>query len=231
MTPQETLNFFDQQFNRSTRGIAVAIASNNWHLARVNYGQKFKCRLMGGLISWRLRRDPTEFLQNAITVATEGNKVLSSLSESLDVVAALPVGKAALLAELVGVSFKPGAQLMAELSLDSQLDILLTTARPLQSTEPHQIAQLWEAKRTSLAAETYHNYFKILSSRGNFEKLEELTREGERLFAKRIKDAFYMDSEQTEGGGSDNSLVVDYRLAVALKRAGMPSNSLHSWEW
>jgi hypothetical protein len=41
-----------------------------------------------------------------------------------------------------------------------------------------------------------------------------------RLFAKRIKDAFYADSEQTEGGGSDDPLVVDYRLAVALKRAG-----------
>lgn len=231
MAPQETINFFDQQFNRSARGLAVALASNNWHLARVNYGQQFKCRLMAGLISWRLKKDPTEFLRNAIAVVLEGDAALSSLSTPSDASAALPVGQAALIAELVGVDFKPRATSLEPLTVDSQLDVLLTSARPPESTEPHQIEQLWKAKRTALAAESYQTYFKILSSEGDWEKLEGLTREGERLFEKRTKDAFYKGSEQTEGGGPDNSLVVDYRLAVALKRVGFKSASLHSWGW
>lgn len=231
MTPQETITFFDQQFDRSARGLAVALASNNWHLARVSYGQQFKCRLMAGLISWRLKEDPTEFLRNAIAVVLEGDAALSSLSAPSDVSAALPFGQAALIAELVGADFKPRVTSLEALTMDSQLDVLLTSVRPPELTEPHQVEQLWKAKRTALVAESYQTYFKILSSEGDWETLEGLTREGERLFEKRARNAFYEGSEQTEGGGADNRLVVDYRLAVALKRVGLKSVSLHSWGW
>ncbi|RZT75653.1 hypothetical protein EV678_2839 [Azospira oryzae] len=231
MTPQESLVFFATQVQRSSNGLAVAHASRNWQLAALNYRQIFKCHLMRGLISWRIHQNPKEHLCNAISVAAEGIRTLRSLSQSLNAEESLPVAKAALLACLTGENFDTTDIVAETWACDSQLDLLLATSNPNDSKANVLIASLREAKRTSLAAETYQNYFDILASAGDSEKIEDLTNEGEVLFAKRARDSFFAGGDQTEGGGPDNNLVVDFRLAVALKRAGGHSSSLHAWAW
>ncbi|MCB5184693.1 hypothetical protein LG201_05705 [Methylobacillus gramineus] len=231
MTPQESLSFFAGQLERSSNGLAVAQASRNWRLAAVNYGQLFKCHLMQGLISWRLQQDPTESLCEALAVVAEGISTLRTLSHLPDAEKNLPIGKAALLASLTGKRFEVANAACATLPFDSQLDFLLATSRPIDTKPALLIAELRKSKRTSLAAETYQNYFDILASEGDSERIEDLTKQGELLFVKRARDSFFSGGDQTEGGGPDNSLVVDFRLAVALKRARKRSNSLHAWAW
>lgn len=231
MTPEESINFFAGQLERSFNGLAVAQASRNWRLAAVNYGQLFKCHLMQGLISWRLQQDPTQSLCKAVAVVADGISTLRTLSELQDAEKSLPIGKAALIASLTSKRFEVANAACDNLPFDLQLDFLLATSTPADTEPALLVAELSKGKRTSLAADTYQNYFDILASGGDSERIEELTKKGEVLFAKRARDSFFSGGDQTEGGGPDNSLVVDYRLAVALKRAGKRSNSLHAWAW
>lgn len=231
MTPQESLSLFASRIEGPSRGLAIAHASRNFQLAALNYRQLFKGHLMCGLISWRLQKDPTEFLCNAVSVVAEGIATLRELSPTSIVEENLPIGKALLLAYLTGRSFGAVATVSGEGPPDSQLDLLLTTSSPTNTKQTELIGDLRKAKRTLLAAETYQNYFNILAAEGDSEKLEELTKQGELLFTKRARDSFFSGGDQTEGGGPDNNLVVDFRLAVALKRVGKHSSSLHAWEW
>lgn len=231
MTPQEYLSLFANRVELSSKGLAVAHASRNWELAALNYRQLFKCHLMRGLISWRIHQNPTEHLCDAIAVVDEGISTLRSWSHSPSAEQSLPVEKTALLACLTGKSFDTTRTFSEGWACDSQLDLLLATSNPADSKATTLIAELRTAKRTSLAAETYQNYFDILASEGDSESIEELTKQGEHLFAKRARDSFFSGGDQTEGGGPDNGLVVDFRLAVALKRAGKSNNSLHAWTW
>ena len=93
------------------------------------------------------------------------------------------------------------------------------------------IAKLLKSKRTLLAGETYRNYFALLNSGSDHAKGNALIMIGEGLFERRKKDSYFSGSDQTEGGGQENQLVVDYRLAAAIKQAGVHSNSPHAWIW
>lgn len=231
MTPQESLSFFSSQIERSSKGLEAAHASHNWQLAALNYRQLFKCNLMRALISWRLQQDPTEFICNAISSVAEGITTLRDWSQSPVTEESLPIGKAILISSLIGKKFNAVGTTSGAVSCDSQLDALLATASPTDKKSTSLIADFRKFKRTSLAAETYQNYFDILASEGDSERLNGLTKVGELLFARRVQDSFFTGSDQTEGGGPDNNLVVDYRLAVALKRAGARNSSPHTWIW
>lgn len=234
MTPQESLDFFATQISRSAKGFEVAKSSHNLQLAALNVRQMFKGHLMCGLIQWQQREHPANHFEEATTLVVEAIRLLPQWEPSFDVGFGLPLARAAILAGLINVPFDVAAFQMSALPADIQLDYLLATTSPSPSVKDSAMSLLKELrqdKRTALAADSYENYFDILSAAGNSTVLGDFLRKGDTLFNKRARDSFFSGGDQTEGGGPDNSLVVDYRLAFALKRAAYSSDSMHAWIW
>lgn len=232
MTPQETLNFFETQLTRSAQGFEIARGSKNVQLAAMNARQMFKAALMCGLIKWRQAENPAESFRKALTVLDEASALITSWDSSFVLAENLPIARGALLASLLDVALDVPVPESADVTVDVQLDQLLagaSAAAPAQET--YQLIAKLNTKKTALAWESYQTYFEIISNKGDSSSLKPLVDRGEALFAKRSKDAFFSGGDQTEGGGPDNALVVDYRLGVALKKAGYTGASIHAWTW
>ncbi|CAN7568512.1 hypothetical protein LJR129_004129 [Acidovorax sp. LjRoot129] len=233
MNPQESLDFFATQLSRSSKGLEVAHASRNLQLAALNTRQMFKGHLMCGLIKWRQGESPVRHFEDAVRVVSESSELLRSWDTSFEPIENLPSSRAALLASLLGSPFESGSPEKADLAADVHLDYLLAEAREAAGSQQARaiVARLLEGKRTSLAGETYQTYFEVLSAQPGSEALTTLVGKAEALFTKRGRDAFFSGGDQTEGGGPDNALVVDYRLGVALKKMGYRGPSIHAWAW
>lgn len=80
-----------------------------------------------------------------------------------------------------------------------------------------------------LASRTYQTYFEILDKSFKNLPIEDSVKMAEELFARRANDGFYSGAEQTEGGGQDNRIVLDYRLAAILRKARYVGESTHCW--
>lgn len=234
MNPQEYFTIFATRLAGPARGLELAKSSRNLQLAALNFRQLFKGHLMCGLIKWRQQENPTSYFDDAIRLVTEAAITLPDWSPSFNIGEGLPLGRASLLASLTGVPFSLAQQESSTLPVDVRLDCLLANTGPSANAKDSAnalIGELRGSKRTALAADTYENYFDILSGEGNSDCMEELLKKGEALFAKRARDAFFSGGDQTEGGGPDNALVVDYRLALALKKVRYSCNSMHAWAW
>lgn len=203
----------------------------DYYLATINCGEAFKCRLMKSLIEWRMGTDPSESLAEVVdgfahdweTVCTIG----SGNAKSADV----PAEREAFVAYLIG---KPSSTEISSEGLDSDrlLDFVLGCWL-FESWDD----ELWEQGTqqlrqagSDLAIRTYELYRAVVDAeRGG---LSALSQEGEQLFAKRKSDSFFSGGDQTEGGGDDNNVTIDYRLAALLKRAGFDgTNKVHVWKW
>jgi hypothetical protein len=233
MNPQESLDFFATQLARSKKGFEVAQTSRNLQLAALNTRQMFKGHLMCGLIKWRQGESPVRHFEDAVRVVSESSELLRSWDSSFEPIENLPSSRAALLASLLGLSFGIGSPEKANLAADVHLDYLLAETRAAAEMQQALVivARLLEGKNTALAGETYQAYFEILSAQPGTEELTALVEKAEALFTKRGRDAFFSGGDQTEGGGPDNVLVVDYRLGVALKKVGYRGPSIHAWVW
>lgn len=233
MNPQEYLTAFTTRLAGSARGLEVAKSSCNVQLAALNFRQMFKGHLMCGLIKWRQRENPTGHFEDAIQLITEAITTLTDWAPSFSI-GELPLGRASLLAGLIDAPFGIAEFQMSELPVEAHLDYLLSTTNPLPTAKDSAITLLEELrrdKRADLAADSYENYFDILSVSGNSTVLGGLLSKGGTLFNRRARDSFFSGGDQTEGGGPDNSFVVDYRLAFALKKTGYSSDSMHAWIW
>jgi len=233
MNPQESLDFFATQLARASKGLEVARESRNLQLAALNTRQMFKGHLMCGLIKWRQGASPVLHLQDAIRVVSESSELLRGWDASFEPIENLPSSRAALLASLLGLPFEVRWPEKADIAADVHLDYVLAEGRGAADFEQARaiVARLLEGKTTSLVGETYQTYSEILSAQPGSEALTTLVEKAEVLFAKRGRDAFFSGGDQTEGGGLDNELVVDYRLGVALKKVGYSGPSIHAWVW
>lgn len=227
MSPQESLKFFEAQLARSAQGFEVARASKNLQLAALNGRQMFKSCLMCGLIKWRQGESPIDLLKRGVDLLLETSTLIVAWKSSVVVAENLPLARGALLANLLGVTFDVPIA-VASLAAQDQLDYALATQS--FAVDP-LISNLKSSKKTVLAAETYQTYFDILPRQGDPVALENLVEHAEALFTRRATDSFFSGGEQTEGGGPDNALVVDYRLGVALRKAGYTGDSIHAWRW
>lgn len=231
LTPSEMVSFFGEQTKRTRLGMTAAQSSGNYQLALMNLRQAFKCRLMKGLIEWRMEIDPSDSLSEAAngfaddwaTVLAVGN----GDGESTDV----PVERVAFVAYLIGKP--PSIDVSSEgFESDRLLDVALGNwlfdswngeSWELGMKQLRQVG-------SHLAVQTYELY-KAVAHAAEAD-LPALSQEGEKLFAKRKSDSFFSGGDQTEGGGEDNNVTVDYRLAALMKRAGFVGTSeVHAWKW
>ncbi|QXH87727.1 hypothetical protein HU773_018920 [Pseudomonas shahriarae] len=89
-----------------------------------------------------------------------------------------------------------------------------------------ELIKLSKVKRSALAAKTYQLYFNIFRCEG----VGEVDTAGD-LYRQQAADAFYVNGYESEGGGLDNGLVVDYRLGAILKYLDYFGTSAHLWRW
>jgi hypothetical protein len=231
MTPVEMIDFFGERAELTRRGMAAASSSSNYYLAAVNCREAFKCRLMQGLIRWRLGNDPTESLIQAVHVLPDDWNMLVEFGGEKAAISDTPAEKAGFVSYIVGEQSPPCAVEPDDLEGDRLLDAILGNAlfgMPVDDLWDRGMNQLQQTG-SSLAVDTYELYREMLTAPTS--GLGSLMEEGGRLFKKRKTESFFSGGDQTEGGGPDNDVTTDYRLAALAKRAGYEGAGMHAWRW
>jgi hypothetical protein len=228
-SPLQMIEFFAQQVLRANRGLEIAVANRNYQLAALNIRQKFKGLLMQALIAWRLGQRPDGPMGAAVETVIIGLEVLKQMDPASNRYHDLPVERSVFAAFLVGCDH-PLVEVDG-MEDDRKLDALLGNALfgRFDAKGWNEAMRSFCGKvRSNVAKDSYRLYGDILAGTVGTATAEGA---GERLFAARKFDGFFSGADQTEGGGEDNLLVVDYRLGALLKRLGLVSGGLHAWKW
>lgn len=231
MPLSEMISFFEEQAKRARLGMSVARSSANYRLAVLNCRQAFKSRLMQGLIRWRTGIDPSSSLSEAVQGFAGDWEAIQSIAGNAAKLSDTPAERVAILAYLIGqpIPVDIGSEgLESDRLLDFVLGGWLFGAWNDRLWE-HGIEQL-RRSGSRLAVQTYELYKTVVDAEPS--DLPELVKRGESYFYVRRSDSFFIGGDQTEGGGDDNAVTVDYRLASLLKRARYDAASgIHSWRW
>ena len=232
MTPNEMVAFFGDQANDAAKvGLRAAMDSSDYYLASVNCGEIFKCRLMQGLICWRTGSNPTNFLAEAVQGFADAWNIVMSIGGDAARLSDTPAERVRFSAYLIG---HPGLAIALDvdgLEADRLLDAVLGNwlfDSWNDSFWEQGIKQL-RLSGSKLAVDTYQLYREM--ARAISSEVPEFLERGESLFNKRKSDSFYSGGDKTEGGGEDNKVTVDYRLASLVKRVGYMGKGLHVWNW
>ncbi len=229
MNLDEIFQLFGTQVSRAEKGILAARNSGNGQLLCLNSRQMFKSLLMQGLMSWRGNSDPKVFLGQALDGLMSSVQLLTEISENRQPECELPLEKGGIVASLLGREFLSGFE-GSTADPVRQLDNYISRALLSDNSSRPQISvndSVLTQKAGALAARTYAVYADILQGRGGADRVAE----ADDLFVKRSKDIFYCGGDQAEGGGKDNLIVVDYRLAAILRKIGYKGDSIHQWRW
>ncbi len=231
MTSIEMIEFFGQQAARTRLGMAAAQSSSNYQLASMNCRQAFKCRLMQGLISWRMAKNPTDFFIGAVQSFSDDWKMLISIGGETTKLSDTPAERVPFISCLIGQQDLPNSLSTDGLEGDRLLDAVL--GKWLFGSWDDT---LWEqgighlrSCGSQLALDTYDLYKSVVHA--SSADLPALMEKGESLFGKRKTDEFFSGGDQTEGGSDDNDFTVDYRLASLAKCVGYEGKATHAWRW
>lgn len=231
MTAEEMVGFYEETLQTGRSGMAIASETSNYYLASFNCGDAVNCRMMQGLLSWRLGRNPSEYFKKGLQVFAEDWKTVAAIGGEKASLSDTPNEIVPYISYLVG---EPNAAIafdVRELKSDRLLSALLGNwlYDSLDTT-------LWEKgmaqlrkPRSALGVATYELYWAIVHA--SAEELPALVERGEALYLKRESDPWFCGGPSTEGGNGDNEHVVDYHLAALLKRKGYKGDSVHTWRW
>lgn len=233
-TPEQILAQHKKHEERSKNGIEIAKVTSNPELAAFNIRQTFKACMMQGLIGWRCGiLSPVSPFQEAIRILRQSDTILNLIVAGRTSTAKsdLPLERASFLEILVDEPPIPCG--LDGLVADRLLDGIL--GHGLQGGWDEEkwnfgFEQLRKIKGTSLACETYTTYRQLLIPSSDID-MRATVEMAVSLFGMRKGNGFFAGGEQTEGGGLDNSITVDYRLSAILKKVGFAFESIHSWKW
>ncbi len=229
MTPEEMVLFYGEQADLTKEGLAVAESTSNYYLGTLNLSENFKCRMMQGLITWRIGNDPSEFFGQAVQSYHDDWALLTTIGGETATFSDTPVEKVPFLSYLIGQQDSPLG--VDGLEGDRLLDAVLGKWL-FGSWEESLWAMGMEQLRTSgskLALDTYGLYESVV--RASSSDMAALMEKGAKLFSNRKSDKFYSGGDETESGGEDNNVTVDYRLASLAKRHGYRGAGTHVWKW
>jgi hypothetical protein len=232
-TPEQILVLERQHVERSKNGFEVARANANADLAAYNIGQGLKAYLMQGLVGWRCGiMSPVSPFREALDFVRLGYSTWQTLNGSSDTRSLhLPLEKTLFVAFLVNESAVTvdHHDLVADRLLDAVLGDALQGEWD-EETWTLGLEQLGRVEGSTLAVESYTAYHRLLRTSQNSE-VKATVEKAISLFEKRKSNGFYRGGEQTDGGGNDNAITVDYRLGAIMKRTGCKSDSVHWWQW
>jgi len=230
------IEIFTQQTIRAENGYLNAQQTGSYQLLALCSRQFFKSQLALGLIKWRNNEDPRPNFEKAIERAVTNIPELSKLSTLAVIEEDFRLENLKIIAFLLDKTTELEINLESVKETDRRLDCLLASTicdrvNLKIDTQTHiEILKLFKNKRTSLAAKTYETYFEILHN-PNAKNVEEVVKKAENLYLDRSSDSFYSGGDTTDGGGPDNDIVVDFRLAAVLKKINYQGNSIHRWNW
>jgi predicted DNA-binding transcriptional regulator len=242
MENSEMINFFGAQSVRAKKGISVAKLSGNYQLLAHNSRQLFKAQLMQGLIKWRDGNSAREIFEECILSIKSNDEFLSTLEKETKILTDLPIEKAMIIAFLIEKEFQVNfngevREILnsldtAERKLDYILALTLNSNSLLEVYREEiskQIKSLEKNLQFDLMAKSYKVYFDILEKFFNNFQINDSIKLAEELYISRESNNFFSGGEQTEGGGADNKIVLDYRLAAVLKKVRYVGGSVHGW--
>jgi len=223
------LEIFQQQSVRSAGGLCAATSANNYQLAALNCRQGVKCRLMLGLIQWRSGDDPTASLTECVRFHKEAIQSMKSIDNVTFTLLDTSVERVGFVAYLVGAEWSVFDT--TGFAADRMLDAILSNSL-FGAFDPDGwdsgMSELRE-KGSPLAVASYENYKAAV--RAHSEAVTVSVSTAEECFKRRQSDPFFCNADQSEGGGTDNEFVVDYRFAALAKHIGLNSLSAHAWRW
>lgn len=227
-TADQMIELFKQQSARSDKGLAAAKVSSNYQLAAVNCRQGVKARLMRALIRWKSGDSPYDSLCEVVSFHGEAIEAMKRINGDAKLTDST-IERVGFCAYLVGANWTP-------FDLDGfESDRLLDGVLANHLFDRFDKTR-WERGMTSLrdcgsslAIATYSCYFELIHS--SPQERSAIVAKLEHLFAERKADSFFSGGDQTEGGGADNDVVVDYRLGALAKRVGVQWESRHCWRW
>ncbi|WP_454675447.1 hypothetical protein [Achromobacter pestifer] len=230
MNLNEISQLFSSQAARAEKGILAAKDAGNSQLLCLNARQLFKSLLMQGLIKWRTDNDPRGVFERALDSLLFNRELIRDIDPKSGFDQDLPLEKGGMIARLIDRNFLIDFHSPVEnfgRQLDFQISEIMLSSDPAEMAVSVDFSILVE-KVGVVAAWTYFLYMEILKGKRN---VSELVAEADELFVRRGNDRFYCRGDQTEGGGEDNLIVVDYRLAAILKKVGYSGTSMHQWRW
>jgi hypothetical protein len=249
MTPQQMIELFSQQARMHWAAIAPASQAGNYELLKFNLSSTLDCHLMVALLEWRQNANPRESLLRVCEVADSGMALLNQVGPGLEHWKGFDVFPSAFCGALLGKTIAvPSRQVLLAWQenrvdylsqcLDACIVELLAKGEP-PTAWSGLIAGIENERRLELTRTTYTNYADIaLKAAGNLHEAIEAVRASTALFKRRKVDGYYAGGRGTDGGGPDNPLVIDYRLAALLHlclpdfAAELDSEAgIHAWRW
>jgi hypothetical protein len=232
MSSIESIRFYAKQVSTFEEGFLYAKNHENYHLLSLNSRQVFLSQLMQALITWRSGENPRSFIEQGVERGLESVKALLELDPEANLKNAFPIEKLQILAFLIDREIEVEKDCRSIEPPDRKLDCILAAILAGESISSFndavavELIRLSKVKRSALAAKTYQLYFDILKYEGVGE-----VDTADNLYRQRAVDAFYVNGYESEGGGLDNGLVVDYRLGAILKYLDYSGSSVHLWRW
>lgn len=229
MTPPEMSTFFAEQAAQCSANLDVPKVRDTAVLLELNMRHAAENILMSALIDWRHQlADPREKLRIAFEACKAAIETLPALDSPTPLSARFRFYDIAILAKLLGLevppTFIPIAQ-KCRTSGDTNLYLDYALAETIAGPNDvlgQAINKAAFSKRQVLLKDTYSAYRELLGGdEGSLQRAEE-------NFARRRSDAYYSGGLQIDGGGLDNSFVIDYRLAAILKCVPCETSSIHA---
>lgn len=225
-TTNQMIELFERQSARSNKGLSAAVVSSNYQLAAVNCRQGVKARLMRALIQWKNGDSPHDLLRETMSFHCDAIDAMKRINGNAKLTDS-SIERVGFCAYLVDANWTP-------FDLDGfESDRLLDGVLANQLFDRFD-KTCWERGMTSLrdcgsslAIATYSCYFELIHSLP--QERPAIVAKLEDLFAERKTDSFFSGGDQTEGGGADNDVVVDYRLGALAKQVGVQWESRHCW--
>ncbi|MBO9501005.1 hypothetical protein [Brevundimonas sp. A19_0] len=201
----------------------------------MNYGGWMQAHMEIGIRQWRLDLDPRpEFVAglNAIEQGIAEAIALNATPRDIDQlnlwiaqpIAYLMDRTLPVLQGTTGINQDLPSRTASDLLGDALFD------RPYRDQLPALMTALGRRKAEHLALVTAQNQFALLDAAGDEARIAELAAEGDALYLRRAKDA-YFEPAIILGGGEDNPIMLDWQLAAILKKVGFKSHSPNLWLW
>ncbi|MCP5005146.1 MAG: hypothetical protein GY941_14605 [Planctomycetes bacterium] len=208
------LSLVDKKLSRVEKGIEAAKASNNSQLFALNIRQGFSGNLLKALYNCKEQGLLNDTFKNVSEFYTQHIQSIESFDD-ID----LPTDRVNILQYITGNDKLEVSNHFQ--SPDRILDFLLGEA--FFGVDVHErwaieIEKLASKEDQVLCYETYQNYWDLLNSQSD--QVENLEKANV-LFDNRKTDPYFQGADQTEGGGEDNSFVVDYRLLAIKKKLSL----------
>lgn len=226
---EDIIKQYKDQIQIHIDGYAYTLENNILPVIILNTEQIFKLNLQIALLQWRNNQNPKDLLIIALNDFYTRLQKIKTFDDYKEFINPYFIIVAKYFAFLIDTEFNFDLKQLNTQSeyngLDYTLYKLVLKDFDFRGDIENFLNKISKRKKEQLAFETYCNYFEILE---DFEKNKKVENSkitmAESYFTKRAKDSFFSNGQQIEGGYLENKEVVDFRLAVILKKSNLKEN-------